>query len=152
MACASWDAVRALNCSGVERDPCAESFALLRQLANNNNDGRNAFGAGPLRVRLVQLVANASSPVSLQLASWFEMAATPEFAVLPNGTAAADSLGRARGLTEFAEAASALMATGVGGGFVPPRVGLKEALRINGETLELFSTATQAYERHKSFG
>ena len=152
VACANWDAMRSLQCAGILRDPCVESYELMESLANNNNDGRNAFSARAPRVRFVQLVVNATVPVSLQLASWFGMAATDDVAVLSNGTAIADSLSRARNITQFAEASSALMTTEVGGGFVPPRVGLKQAVRINGDTLELFSTSTQVYERHKSFG
>ena len=152
VACANWDAMRSLQCAGILRDPCVESYELMESLANNNNDGRNAFSARAPRVRFVQLVANATVPVSLQLASWFGMAATDDVAVLSNGTAIADSVSRARNITQFVEASSALMTTEVGGGFVPPRVGLKQAVRINGDTLELFSTSTQVYERHKSFG
>ena len=153
VACANWDVLRNLNCSGLVRDPCDESLQIMRFLANNNNDNGNTFnGNRPIRVRFAQRVDVLSAPISIGLSALSTSGLVFAPQSLSNGTTVADSLARASAISAFATQVSTETAMPVGGGFVPPRVGLSEAIAVNGENVTLVAMPPTAYKRHKGFG
>ena len=154
VACNNWNTMLSLDCTNLIRDPCAEAWNIMSQLANNNNNNNNILNNNaPIRARFVQFLDRNSSStgINLSLYTYIDMLPYSPFpTMLANGTAIQDSINRAGNISSIATLAS-IPSSSVAN-TIPPRVGLKDAIYVNQEKIQLLSPTSSSYQRHKGFG